>query len=292
MRVPIGVDGKNPLHGREMDKMAIEQKGMTRSAANPLSKTALLSTIFLIASMADSAASATLVNSPFSGMLTAAAIQPAVDQTISVVGAKAGISSAAATGDSLLVLSYVPTTQAPSIEVTRDLNLSTGDATLQLKAGDKIVPGTRLHNAGGKTYYLVKTDPQTSTFFKKDRYFALAENGEVLNRTFSPLSDTYLTREEVKVAEGSFTLNRVEKTGSVLCSLSTVYLGQSDGTLKFKLVRSDVQGVVNAEQVRSFAAGVKTVALPGALLAISKADAKVIKVRVDGLPPINCNSVL
>jgi len=273
-----------------MSKTTTEHLGAEYPTVKPL--TVLIGASLAICSMAASAASATLVNSPFSGMLTVASIQPAVERNINVEGAKVGISSSATAGDSLLVLSYVPKVQAPSIVVTRDLSLSTGDATLNLKAGDKVVPETRLRDTMGKTYYLVKTDPQTSTFFKKDRYFGLAENGEVLNRTFSTLSDTYLTREEVKVADGSFSLNRAEKTGAPLCSLSAVYLGQSEGTLKFKLIRSDAYGAVNAEQVRSFAAGVKAVALPGALLAVGKADAKAIKVRVEGLPPINCNGEL
>jgi hypothetical protein len=276
----------------EMSKTTTERLGAGHRTVEPMSVPALIGTTLAICSMAANAASATLVSSPFSGMLKVAAVQPAVERTILVDDEKAGVSRTAAAGDSLLVLSYIPKAQFPSIVAISDLSLSTGDATLHLKAGDKVVPETRLRDVTGKAYYLVKTDPQTSTFFKKDRYFGLAENGEVLNRTFSTLSDTYLTREEVKVAEGSFTLNRAEKTGSPLCSLSAVYLGQSEGTLKFKLVRCDAYGVVNAEQVRSFAAGVKAVALPGALLAVSKADAKAIKVRVDGLPLINCNGDL
>jgi len=275
-----------------MSKKTTEHLRTERSTMRCLSVPTLIGTTLAAFSMAADAASATLVNSPFNGMLTVAAIQPAVEQTTSIEGIKAGASRMASAGDSVLSVSYVPKMQALSIVVTTDLSLSTGDATLNLKAGDKVVPETRLRDATGKTYYLVKTDPQTSAFFKKDRYFGLAENGEVLNRTFSTLSDTYLTREEVKVASGSFTLNRVEKSGSPLCSLSAVYLGQSEGTLKFKLIRSDAYGAVNAEQVRSFATGVKAVALPGALLAIGKADAKTIKVQIDGLPPINCSGDL
>lgn len=242
--------------------------------------------------MAAFSANATLVSSPFKGTLTVSSIQPAVERSIYVDGAKTGDIHTAAVGDSLLVLSYIPKTLAPSIEVSSDISLTTGDSTLNLKAGDKVVPETRLHDAAGRSYYLVLTDPQTSSFFKKSRYFGLAENGEVLDRVFSPLSDTYLTREEVKITGGSFNVKRAERSGSKQCNLSTVYLGQAEGTLKFKLIRSDASGAVDTELVRSFAAGVKSILLPGSQLTITKADAKSIKVRIDGLSPINCRDAL
>ncbi|UGA36195.1 hypothetical protein JOS77_17075 [Chromobacterium haemolyticum] len=233
-------------------------------------------------------ATATLVNSPFKGSVTAWAIRPAVEKTIYVKGANTGDSRTAALGDSLLVLNYGPKSVMPSIEVVSDLTLTTGDATLNMKAGDKVIPETRLQDASGQSFYLVRTDPKTSTFLRKDRYFALAQTGEVLDRTFSTLSDGYLTREEVKIASGRFTLNLEEKSGRPRCSLSTIFLGQFEGTLRFKLILSDATGAVNAEQVRSFAAGVRSVSLPGAQLTITKADAKSIKVHIDSLPPVDC----
>ncbi|WP_081556648.1 hypothetical protein [Chromobacterium haemolyticum] len=253
---------------------------------------ALVGATLALCSMAASAANVILTNSPFSGMLATASIQPATHRGINVEGATVGINRTATAGDNLLEVHYIPTTQLPSVVITQDLSLSTGDATLNLKTGDKVIPGARIRDVSGETYFLVKTDPQTSSFLKKDRYFALAEDGSVLNRTFSTLSDTYLTREEVTVAKGSFTLSLTKKTDATLCGLSVVYLGQSEGTLKFKLIRSDANGAVNAELVRSFATGVKAVALPGAQLGISKADAKAIRARVDGLPLINCNGEL
>ncbi|EEG06965.1 hypothetical protein [Pseudogulbenkiania ferrooxidans] len=233
-------------------------------------------------------ATATLANSPFKIYETVRDIQPAINRTVYVIGAKPGDSLAATRGDSLLVLNYGPKTVMPSIEVVSDLSLTTGDATLNLKAGDKVIPEARLHDASGHTFYLVLTDPKTSTFLKKYRYFALAETGEVLDRVFSSSSDGYLTREEVKEASGRFTLNLEEKSGQPRCSMSTVFLGQSEGTLRFKLIRSDASGAVNAEQVRSFAAGVRSVSLPGAQLTITKVDAKSIKVHIDSLPPVDC----
>lgn len=234
------------------------------------------------------AATAILVNSPFKDSVAAWAIRPVVERSIYVRGAKTGDSLAATLGDSLLILNYGPKTVIPSIEVVSDLSLTTGDATLNLKAGDKVIPEARLRDDSGKTFYLVLTDPKTSGFFRKDRYFALAETGEVLDRAFSTLSDGYLTREEVKVASGRFALNLEEKSGQPQCSLSTVFLGQSEGTLRFKSIRSDASGAVNAEQVRSFAAGVKSVSLPGAQLTIAKVDTKSIKVHIDRLPPVDC----
>lgn len=233
-------------------------------------------------------ATATLVNSPFKGMVTASSIQTATERTINVKGAKAGDSRTAMIGDSLLNLSYDPKAVMPSIEVVSDLTLTTGDATLNLKAGDKIFPETRLRDVSGRSFYLVLTDPKTSTFFKRSRYFAMAENGEVLDRAFSPLSDAYLPREEVKITDGSFTLNRAERTGQTQCSLSAVFLGLSEGTLKFKLIRTDASGAVNAEQMRSFAAGVRSVSLPGAQLTVTKVDTKSIKVHIDNLQPVDC----
>jgi len=243
-------------------------------------------------SLAAFSATATLVGSPFKSLETAASVQPAIERAIFVRGAKVGDSRTTATGDSLLVMDYGPKSVIPSIEVVSDLSLTTGDATLNLKAGDKVTPETRLHDASGQTFYLVLTDPKTSTFLRKNRYFALAGTGEVLDRTFSSLSDGYLTREEVKVASGRFTINLEEKSGQPRCSLSTVFLGQSEGTLKFKLIRSDARGAVNVEQVRSFAAGVRSVSLPGAQLTITKVDAKSIKVHIDSLPPVDCSAGL
>jgi hypothetical protein len=233
-------------------------------------------------------ATATLVSSPFKSLETATYVQPAIERAIFVRGAKVGDSRTAAAGDSLLVMDYGPKTVIPSIEVVSDLSLTTGDATLNLKSGDKVMPEARLRDASGRTFYLVLTDPKTSGFLRKDRYFALTETGEVLDRTFSTQPNGYLTREEVKVASGRFSLNLEEKSGQPRCSLSTVFLGQSEGTLKLKLVRSDANGAVNAEQVRSFAVGVRSVSLPGAKLTVTKADAKSIKVHIDSLTPVDC----
>lgn len=275
--------------------MSNKETNHPRKAVNGTDKRGiyrLVSGVLAAWSMAAFSANATLVSSPFKGTLTVSSIQPAVERSIYVDGAKTGDIHTAAAGERLLFLSYIPKTLAPSIEVTSDISLTTGDSTLNLKSGDRVVPDTRLLDAAGRSYYLVLTDPQTSSFFKKSRYFGLAENGEVLDRAFSPLSDTYLTREEVKITGGSFNVKRDEKSGSKQCSLSTVYLGQAEGTLKFKLIRSDARGAVDTEQVRSFAAGVKSISLPGSQLTITKADTKSIKVRVDGLPPINCRDAL
>lgn len=233
-------------------------------------------------------ATATLVNSPFKHLETVRSAQPAINRTVYVRGADVGDNRTATLGDSLLVLNYGLRTVMPSIEVVSDLSLTTGDATLNLKAGDKVTPEARLRDASGQTFYLVLTDPKTSGFLRQDRYFALTGTGGVLDRVFSTSSDGYLTREEVKGASGHFALNLAEKSGQPRCSLSTVFLGQSEGTLKFKLIRSDTSGAVNAELVRSFAAGVRSVSLPGAQLTITKVDAKSIKVHIDNLPPVEC----
>jgi hypothetical protein len=248
----------------------------------------------LLAPIVATAANVVLVPSPFQRpcctWLERESVLPAIDRSIAVEGARVGEVRAAITGDSLLALSYRAKESSPSVAITSDISFTTGDATLNLKAGDMVVPRGRLLDPSGRIYYLLLTDPKTSSFLSKYRYFAVAETGETLDRAFSELNDTYSQREKVKISGGSLNVSFSEKLGKPQCSLATVFLGNTEGTLKFKLVRAGADGVVNAEKLLSFAAGTKVVTLPGAVLTIKKADAKAINARVDKLEPVTCTA--
>ncbi|WP_425953196.1 hypothetical protein [Ralstonia pseudosolanacearum] len=241
-------------------------------------------------SMAASAGTTTLVKSPFPAMLTTPSVLPAIDRISGVDGAKVGDTRTAVAGSKLLDLTVATKTTKAVVEIARDLSMTTGDATLSLKAGTKIQPDGRLMDGEGKIYFLLKADPESSTLFKRNRYFAITEDGGVLDHAFSALSDTYQTREGVTVTPGEMVVTKTLTTGPALCGLSTVFLGAGEGVAKFKVIRTDGNGMVTAQKERAFTSDLKTIGLPGAQLVIDKIDPNAVRVKVGGVGQLSCRT--
>ncbi|AET95454.1 hypothetical protein BSFA1_82780 (plasmid) [Burkholderia sp. SFA1] len=251
---------------------------------------------FLVAastlSMAAVAASTTVIKSPFSGIVPDSSVLPAVKQINGIDGVKAGDARSASAGKVLVDVTVSTKTTTAFVEVVREVSLTTGDATLTLRPGARIAPAARLVDPNGKLFYLVKTDRNTSSFFKTNRFFAVTEEGAVLDHAFSATGDTYEARETVSVTPGDMVVTTKLTTGPALCGLTAVYLGGSEGVAKFRVLRTSSNGRVTAEHERAFASDLKFINLSGTDLTIDKIDADAVRVKVRGLDQPSCTGTI
>ncbi|WP_432263170.1 hypothetical protein [Cupriavidus sp. TMH.W2] len=241
-------------------------------------------------SMTALAGNTTLINSPFPGLVPTSAVLPAIDRVNGVDGVRAGESRSAVAGAKLVDLTVATKTTNALVEVVRDLSMSTGDATLNLKAGARIQPDARLIDNKGKVYYLVKADPESSSFFKRNRYFGVTEDGGVLDHAFSAQSDSFQTRELVTVTPGDVVVTKSLTTGPALCGLSTFFLGAGEGVAKFKVIRTNSNGEVSAQKERAFTTDLRSIGLSGTQLVIDKIDPNAVRARVNGVGQVSCQS--
>jgi len=248
-------------------------------------KIAFLTLIGVAVSMTAFANDVALVKSPFPVYVRR---EDPRQQGWQIDGAKAGDVRTAKVGDKLLDISITATVTAASIEVKKELTLTSGSAVLNLATDRRVEPEGRIVY-GGKTFYMIKTDPETSGFFSKDRYFAVAEDGGVLDHSFSSHSDgTYQTRETVSVTPGEMTVIKSVTLGRRNCSQSTVFLGIRDGIASFKVVRANANGEVYAQKNRAFTPDVTSISIAGARLDVIKLEPDAVRATVNRIDWVGC----
>lgn len=236
--------------------------------------------------------STTTVKSTFPSIVPVAQVRLAVERVTGVDGIKPGDTRTAAPGIKLVELTVSTKTTTPLLEVVREVKLAAGDASLVLKPGARVAPTAKIIDKDGRTFYLVKADPETSSIFARNRYFAVTESGAVLENALKATGDTYEMQEAVSITPGDMVITKARTSGPVLCGLSTVFLGADDGVAKYRVVRTDGSGRVRGSRDLAYMNDLRLISMAGTQLVIDKVDANSVSVRVVGTAPAACSAAI
>ena len=250
--------------------------------------TAVLASMFCAGAMA---ASTAVLKSPFPAVVPASQILPVVASLDSADGLPAGSAVMALAGAPLFSMSITTKTTPAIVEGVSTFSLTAGHAQLVLHAGERLTPVARLVDPSGHLYYLVKADPKTTSVFFRNRYFAVADDGHILDHAFRKTwHGGYQTSEVVVMTSGDYVVTKTTSVSPALCSLSVKFLGGEDGVAKYRVIRVGADGKVNANLERAFTNNLRAINLSGVSLSIDQIGTSAVKAHITGLQPITCTS--
>lgn len=249
--------------------------------------TAIASMFFCAGAMA---ASTAVLKSPFPDVVPASQILPEVASLDSADGLHAGAALLASAGAPLFSMSITTKTTPAIVEGVTPFSLTAGHAHLVLRAGERLTPAARLIDSSGHLYYLVKADPKATSAFFRNRYFAVAEDGHILDHAFRQTwHGGYQTSDVVVMTSGDYVVTKDTSVSPALCSMSVKFLGAENGVAKYRVIRIGADGQVDENSERAFTNNLRAISLSGVNLSIDQIATSAVKAHVTGFQPITCN---
>jgi hypothetical protein len=170
--------------------------------------------------------------------------------------------------------------------------MTSGKASVTLKEGLRYSPSAQLRDLKGQAYYLIKADPEQSSIFQRNRYFALTEKGAVLDHSFRKTGATFAVEDAVTIHPGDLVVTKAVTTGPTKCSVWASYGGEHDGVANIHVVRSDGTGHLMGETDRFFMATLKTVTIAGVPIWIDRISPAAVMGRLTDISHLGCRSML
>ncbi|GMG94805.1 hypothetical protein ACUXAV_006461 [Cupriavidus metallidurans] len=234
----------------------------------------------------------TTVKSTFPNVVPVEQVRPAVERINGADGVKPGDTRTAAPGAKLMEFTVSTKTTTPLLEVVREVKLEAGDASLSLKAGARVAPAAKIVDKEGRTFYLVKAAPESSSLFARNRYFAITDTGAVLENALKATGDTYEMQEPVSITPGDMVITKSRTSGPALCGISTVFLGANDGVAKYRVLRTDASGRIRGSRDLAYMNDLRLISMAGTHLAIDKVEPNSVSVRIVGSTPAACSTAI
>jgi hypothetical protein len=256
-------------------------------------KTLAAAVIAALLPVASMAGQTTVMASPFGATVSASQVQSPVEKVDSIDGLSIGAPVSAVAGGTLFSAQLTTKTTTPLIEVVLPTTLSTGHYALPLKAGQRITPSARLVDGTGHGYYLIETPLTFGQLLTGRRFFAISDDGRVLDRAFKPTwHGEYAAADLVTTTSGGdieVTKNRMVSPS--LCRLTVKFLGGEDGVGKYRVISTAADGTIAMEHQRAANNDLRFVTLSGVQLGVSQIDAGMVRGEILGIRGTSCGSL-